>query len=83
MLQGLTMEGNTGKERQGTEFQDLIKKPSTFKDLNRIQGLFKTTTKTQVLSNIVRATLKQHDPLNMDTRGSSIKHFHIKGVQLG
>ena len=77
MLQGLTMEGKTRKERQGTEFQDLIKKPSTF------QGLFKTTTKTQVLSNIVRATLKQHDPLNVDTRGSSIKHFHIKGVQLG
>ena len=27
--------------------------------------------------------LKQHDPLNMDTRGLSIKRFHIKGVQLG
>ena len=49
MLQGLTMEGKTRKERQRTEFQDLIKKLSTFQGPYP-QGLFKTTTEIQDLS---------------------------------
>ena len=54
MLQGPTMEGKTRKERQRTEFQDLIKKLSTFQGPYLqgpyLQGLFKTTTKIQDLS---------------------------------
>ena len=54
MLQGLTMEGKTRKERQRTEFQDLIKKLSTVQGPYLqglyLQGLFKTTTKIQDLS---------------------------------